>query len=175
MTAQWTDLFLATYPVPDELLTPRLPAGLELDRRDGSAYVSLVAFDFRDTRVFGIPWPGFRNFPEVNLRFYVRRGVERGVVFIREIVALHGRMGGPGAVQRTVRRHAIVRAVTETCDALTVAHRLIGRDRTHTIRALGAKPAFRPGSDTVEHFFKEHQWGYGRSRGGVAPIRGPAS
>src|SRR5438105_349004 len=88
LTARWTNLFLATYAVPDDTLTPRLPAGLELDRRDGSAFVSLVAFDFRDTRFLGIPWPGYCNFPEINLRFYVRRGAERGVVFIREIVAL---------------------------------------------------------------------------------------
>src|SRR4051812_21154653 len=45
LTARWSNLFLATYPVPDELLSPRLPPGLDLDRRDGSAFVSLVAFD----------------------------------------------------------------------------------------------------------------------------------
>ena len=36
--------------------------------------------------VLGVPWPGYRNFPEINLRFYVRRGDERGVVFVREFV-----------------------------------------------------------------------------------------
>ncbi|HEX4590209.1 MAG TPA: DUF2071 domain-containing protein, partial [Gemmataceae bacterium] len=76
LTARWTNLFVANYPVPDRLLAPRLPPGLTLDRWEGSAYVSLVAFDFRDTRVLGIPWPGYRHFPEVNLRFYVRRGDE---------------------------------------------------------------------------------------------------
>jgi len=48
--------------------------------------VSLVAFDVRDTRVRGVAWPGLRDFPEVNLRFYVREGDRRGVVFIRELV-----------------------------------------------------------------------------------------
>ena len=32
--------------------------------------MSLVGFQFLDTRVLGIGWPGFRNFPEWNLRFY---------------------------------------------------------------------------------------------------------
>src|SRR6516225_5763311 len=86
LTARWTNLVLATYAVPPELLRPRLPLGLDLDLREGQAFVSLVAFDFRDTRVLGVPWPGYRNFPEINLRFYVRRGDERGVVFLREFV-----------------------------------------------------------------------------------------
>src|SRR5438874_12696918 len=88
LTARWTNLILANYAVPDELLLPRLPPGLELDRHDGRSFVSLVAFDFHDTRVLGIPWPGYRNFPEVNLRFYVCRGGERGVCFLREFVPL---------------------------------------------------------------------------------------
>src|SRR5438270_13540279 len=83
LTARWSNLCLLSYAVPPTLLENRLPAGLELDTRDGQAFVSLVAFDFLDTRVFGIPWPGYRNFAELNLRFYVRQGEERGVVFLR--------------------------------------------------------------------------------------------
>src|SRR3954469_20731239 len=86
LTARWSNLCLLTYAVPPALLEPRLPPGLDLDLRDGQAFVSLVAFDFLDTRVLGVPWPGFRNFPEINLRFYARRGDERGVVFVREWV-----------------------------------------------------------------------------------------
>src|SRR4051794_22295162 len=88
LTAQWTNLILANYAVPDALVLPYLPPGLELDRHEGRAFVSLVAFDFVGTRVFGIPWPGYRDFPEVNLRFYVRCGADRGVCFIRELVPL---------------------------------------------------------------------------------------
>src|SRR5215213_8997960 len=86
LTARWHNLFLATYPVPPALLEPRLPPGLTLDLRDGRAFVSLVAFEFLDTRVLGVPWPGYRDFAELNLRFYARRGEERGVVFLREFV-----------------------------------------------------------------------------------------
>ena len=31
LTARWSNLFLANYAVADDLLLPRLPAGLELD------------------------------------------------------------------------------------------------------------------------------------------------
>ena len=62
-----------------------------LDTYQGKAYVSLVAFLFLKTRVFGVPVPLHTDFEEVNLRFYVRRfsGEEwalAGVVFIKEIV-----------------------------------------------------------------------------------------
>src|SRR5229473_2672893 len=89
MTAEWVNLGIVTYSVPPRLLASHVPAGLELDVRDGQAFVSLVAFNFRETRVLGVPWPGYRDFPELNLRYYVRRGPERGVVFLREFVGLH--------------------------------------------------------------------------------------
>src|SRR5262245_57354345 len=86
LTARWQHLFLANFSVSPELLRPRLHPDLELDTREGQAFVSLVAFRFLDTRVLGIGWPGYRNFAELNLRFYVRHQGERGVVFVREFV-----------------------------------------------------------------------------------------
>jgi len=93
LTARWSNLCLWTYPAPPHLLQPHLPPGLELDTRDGTAFVSLVAFDFLDTRVLRIAWPGHRNFPEINFRTYVRRPAapgeppERGVLFLREFIS----------------------------------------------------------------------------------------
>lgn len=86
LTAAWRNLILANYRTPDDLLRPHLPPGTELDRRDGSAWASLVGFQFHDTRVLGVSWPGYRHFPEWNLRFYVRHNGERGVCFVREFV-----------------------------------------------------------------------------------------
>src|SRR5450432_3678461 len=83
LTARWTNLAMLTYRLDPALLQPFVPPGCSLDLIDGSAFASLVAFDFSDTRVFGIQWPGFINFPEINLRFYVRHhdqtGEHRGV------------------------------------------------------------------------------------------------
>jgi uncharacterized protein len=74
---------IISYAIAPGLLEPLLPPGCVLDLRDGSAFVSLVAFDFLETRVLGIQWPGFVRFPEINLRFYIRCGEQRGVCFIR--------------------------------------------------------------------------------------------
>jgi uncharacterized protein YqjF (DUF2071 family) len=167
LTARWSNLFLATYAVPPALLLGRLPPGLELDTRQGEAFVSLVAFDFLDTRVLGIPWPGYRDFAELNLRFYVRQGRERGVMFVREFVPqrlvawlarlLYNEPYLAAPLQSTVR---------EDADELTVEHRLQWGGRLHTIRATGCKPGHCPPETSVEHFFKEHHWGYGRTRRG---------
>ena len=81
---------MANYIIDPGILAQYLPAGTEPDTWNGKTYISLVGFMFLNTRVLGIRMPFHTNFPEVNLRFYVRykcdREYRRGVVFIREIV-----------------------------------------------------------------------------------------
>src|SRR3954453_16006147 len=81
---------MLNYEIEPEVLRPYLPVGTELDAWNGRTYVSMVGFQFLNTRVRGLAIPFHRNFEEINLRFYVRRlgpdGWRRGVVFIKEIV-----------------------------------------------------------------------------------------
>lgn len=90
LTAAWQHLVMLNYEVEPHLLQKYVPLGTELDFFAGKCYVSLVAFLFLKTRVMGISIPFHTNFPEINLRFYVRRKRgntwERGVVFIKEFV-----------------------------------------------------------------------------------------
>lgn len=90
LTAEWRNLILANYAVERAVLEPYVPAGTQLDTFQGKPYVSLVAFQFLKTRLYGVPIPFHTDFEEINLRFYVRRfnGEEwrRGVVFLKEIV-----------------------------------------------------------------------------------------
>ena len=60
--------------------------------------MSLIGFLFNRSRIFGIPIPLHQSFEEVNLRFYVRRGDKRGVVFIRELVPRYWVAGSPVSV-----------------------------------------------------------------------------
>jgi uncharacterized protein YqjF (DUF2071 family) len=90
LTAQWENLIMANYAVEPQMLQPYLPKGVELDLYEGEAYVSLVGFMFKQSRIFNIPIPLMGTFEEINLRFYVKRktaeGYRRGVVFINETV-----------------------------------------------------------------------------------------
>jgi uncharacterized protein YqjF (DUF2071 family) len=169
LTAQWRHLCLVTYPVPPSLLEKRLPRGLTLDTREGQAFVSVVAFNFLDTRVLGVPWPGHRNFAELNLRYYVRCGEERGVVFIREFVPQRLTACLACAIYNEPYRAApLTHTVTEESDRLTAECRLVWAGATHTLRVVGRKPGILPPEDSVEHFFKEHHAGFGADRKGRA-------
>lgn len=90
LTARWTELILLNFKVPVSAIELLVPPGTEPDLHDGEAYISIVAFRFHAVRFFGIAVPGHTSFPEINLRYYVRRTVgsevRRGVVFVREIV-----------------------------------------------------------------------------------------
>jgi uncharacterized protein YqjF (DUF2071 family) len=167
LTARWEHLILVTYAVPDDLLRPHLPPGTELDTRDGKCYVSLVPFRFLDTRVFGWGWPGYRSFPEVNLRFYVRHGDRRGVSFLREYVPK--RLVAWMARRIYNEPYRTARMAVDLSDKpgrLSASYAVTLGDRVNRIWALGGKDTVRPGPDSVEHFFKEHQWGFGRSHDG---------
>src|SRR4051812_46531123 len=134
LTASWINLFVVTYAVPPATLAPYLWPGLSLDLREGNAFVSLVVFDFRDTRVLGIPWPGYRNFPELNLRFYVRQGNERGVVFVREIVEQRLVAWLARCWYNEPYRVAPLRTmVEESADEIRVERRLVWNGRTYSL------------------------------------------
>jgi uncharacterized protein len=177
LTARWSNLAILTYEVPAALLEPYLAPGLELDRRGGATFASLVAFDFLDTRFSGVPWPGFRTFPEINLRFYVKRGERRGVVFIREFVPQPAVAWLARAIYKEPYLVApIDSGAVEEPSAVVTIRRLHWRGRTHVIEVTGSRPAVKPAVDSQEHFFKEHQWGFGRDRRGrtlVYEVRHP--
>ena len=167
LTARWCNLILANYAVPESLLRPHLPPGVELDTRDGCCWASLVAFQFLDTRVGGVGWQGYRTFPEWNLRFYVTHNGERGVCFVREfvprwVVATIARV----IYNEPYRSARMTMGITEVAETLSADYTVAWAGRIHRLRAVGGEPAYRPGPDSTEHFFKEHSWGYGTSRRG---------
>ena len=177
LTAQWRRLAIVSYALDPALLAPLVPAGLEPDTRDSRAFVSLVAFDFLDTRVLGVRWPGLTNFPEVNLRFYVRETAvaatasaadepRRGVCFVKELVPSRLIALVARAVYNEPYERAAMRSSVTTADGtITVGHawRLRG-GHALTVRAQAA--TVTPAADSAEHWFKEHEWGYGRARSG---------
>jgi uncharacterized protein len=90
LKARWENIIMANYEISPEILHPYLPNGVELDLYEGKAYVSLVGFMFKNTKIFNIPIPYLGTFEEINLRFYVLRKeagrTKRGVVFINETI-----------------------------------------------------------------------------------------
>src|SRR5882672_11366216 len=165
LTADWRYLAMVNYEVDPVLLAPYVPAGTELDRFDGKAFVSLVGFRFLSTKILGIPIPFHRNFDEVNLRFYVRRCVDgvvkRGVVFLREIVprraiAAVARL----AYSENYRRLPMAHRISSSDGVLSIeyAWRLGSIWNSLTVQAVGKPHPMPDGS--AEQFIAEHYWGY---------------
>ena len=73
MTQRWNDLLFAHWPVCASQIEALLPEGLVPDIFQGSAWLGVVPFWLDRIKVRGFPsLPGIRNFPDLNVRTYVR-------------------------------------------------------------------------------------------------------
>jgi uncharacterized protein len=161
LTAEWKNLLMLNYAVDPALLQAFLPAGTELDQHEGQTYVSLIGFEFNKTKLLGRSVPFHQAFEEVNLRFYVRRGTRRGVVFIRELVPRF-------AVSALARL-----AYGENYACVPMSHRVEidrhggevefswGSDETRcSIAAVIGGDSYLPEDCSLAQFITEHYWGY---------------
>ena len=79
----WEHLLFAHWPADPDAVRRLLPRGVEPDTRDGQAWIALVPFVMRGSRLPEAPkWAALRLIPELNVRTYVRVGGEPAVWFI---------------------------------------------------------------------------------------------
>jgi uncharacterized protein YqjF (DUF2071 family) len=82
LSMRWKHLLFAHWRVPPKVLRPLIPEPLQIDTYEGTAWVGLVPFVMESVRpVWMPPIPKLFDFPETNLRTYVRYGEQRGVWF----------------------------------------------------------------------------------------------
>ncbi len=173
LTAEWLNLVLLNYVVPQSLLEPFVPKGTELHLLRGEAYVSVVGFMFANTRVRGIAIPFHRTFEEVNLRFYVRRSVggeeRHAVTFIREIVPRFAIMMAARLVYNEpyLRLPMSHRLELNSSERRRAEYRW-GRDGgvTGAVVGDGLGRTEIPPPDSDEAFMTQRHWGYTRQRDG---------
>ena len=162
---------MLNFRVAPEVLTPYVPRGTVLNFSHGEAWMSLVGFRFLSSRVMGVPLLGHQDFPEVNLRFYVRPATDdrRGVVFIREIVprpvigfAAHTLFNEP----YVTRRMDFEPRGVASSNPGRVAYGWWHRNRWNRIgvSTLGEPSPLVEG--THEEFIAMQQWGFTRQRDG---------
>lgn len=169
LKAAWTNLIMANYEVPQELLLPYLPKHTELDLYEGKCYVSLVGFLFENTKMLGMKIPFHVNFEEINLRFYIRRELEhewrRGVVFIKEIVS----KPAITIVANTIYNENYCTLPTAYYSSGNDSEKTLGYvwGSQHNVNELSyttnnKKFKLTPGSK--EEFITEHYWGYAKAK-----------
>jgi len=82
MLQNWAHLLFMHWPIDEASLSPFLPAQLEVDQHDGTAWIGLIPFQMRNVRpVIGPALPGISSFGEINVRTYVMHHGEPGVWF----------------------------------------------------------------------------------------------
>jgi hypothetical protein len=164
LTAAWKKLLMANYPVEPATLHPLVPCRTELDVWEGETYVSLVGFQFREVRVRGLRIPYHTQFPEVNLRFYVRYKEDakwkRGVVFVREIVPLRAVTFFANTLFRERYMTLPMRYHESTGQRLEAGYSWKFKGYWNQLSAV-ASPVSRPlEACSKEEFITEHFWGY---------------
>ncbi len=165
LTAEWRKLIMANYIVPPETLFDYLPANTELDLWKGNCYVSLVGFMFQEVRVKGVMIPFHINFPEVNLRFYVRYKEKdewkRGVVFISEIVP---KPAITFIANKLFREHYVTMPMRYSWkkedNNLLISYHWRNKKKWNKLEVKAeAVPAILQ-TESEEEFITEHFWGY---------------
>jgi uncharacterized protein YqjF (DUF2071 family) len=171
LTATWSNLLMSNWEVDPAALASRLPRGTELDLYNGRCFVSIVAFQFRHTRVLGLPVPWHRHFPEVNLRFYVKRVVDgqvrRAAVFISEIVPRFWVARVANALYNEPYRSLPMEESVERDDLrLVMSYSWREGERTQKLSCEAYGDPTLPGIGTREEFIAEHYFGYTAQRNG---------
>ena len=137
---RWLDLLFVHWPVEAAALAALLPAGLELDLRDGQGWLGIVPFTMADVAPRGIPALGMLSrFPEVNVRTYVRHIGSPGIHFLSLDAASRLTVEGARRVFHLPYFHARMSSTTTGVDTVYRSRRV---DRRGPAAAFEAR--YRP-------------------------------
>jgi len=82
MHQTWGKLLFMHWPIPMDLLRPKIPSRLEIDTHEGTAWIAVTPFTMWNIRAVGVPGiPGLDAFHECNVRTYVHLNGVPGVWF----------------------------------------------------------------------------------------------
>jgi hypothetical protein len=168
MGQTWDDLLFVHWPVDPEQVRPHVPAGLELDLRDGKAWLGLTPFRLTGLRARGtLPFPYVSAFLELNVRTYVTRDGRPGIWFFSLDATSRGAVEVARRLYRLPYHH--MRAIYEERGLfLRWRSSRLEADRPYVLegsfRAVGAPAPAAPGS--LEAFLTERYCLYAAAAGG---------
>jgi uncharacterized protein len=162
---------ILTFRMDPRALRGLVPVGTELDTfDDGSAPLSMVALQFADSRVLGLPIPFARSYDQITLRFYVRRRLareewRRGTVPVIELVPVSALVSaGHILYGEAHERRPVTSRVRPPDPANDRPGRAIYRWRTdrsiHRLAVDFSGEPQLPAPGSPEAFLVERHWGY---------------
>jgi uncharacterized protein len=166
MFQSWQTLLFAHWRLAPASLRSLVPAPLELDLHDGEAWVGVTPFRLAGLRLRLMPpVPGASEFPELNLRTYVRYGGRPGVFFFSLDAASRMAVAGARTFFRLPYRHADMGM--ETAGGWTTFRsERIGGTASFMARYRPTGPAAHPQPGSLEAFLTERYALFTVLRGG---------
>ncbi len=168
---RWQDLLFLHWRVDPELMRSRVPAELEVDCFEGSAWIGLVPFTMANTRFRGVPDLGpLRHFHECNVRTYVRHTGRTGVWFFSLDAASFLPVVGARLLWRLPYVWSRIESVRRDDTIDYRLSRRLGGGAAHITWERGELlPPSAPAS--LEHFLTERYWLFARRFGRVQRSR----
>ena len=156
MFQSWQNLLFAHWRVEVRELRSLVPEALILDEFDGSAWLGLTPFLLTNLHARLLPpLPFMSEFPEMNLRTYVRVGAKPGIFFFSLDAASRLAVAAARLTYRLPYRYADM-TVRSDGDWIHYRSRRVGRETAEFIgryRPIGE--ASQPAPGTREHFLTE--------------------
>lgn len=161
----WNDLAFLHWPVPAKLLRSLVPASLEVQEFDGSAWIAVTPFWMSGVALRGWPGiPGTSTFPELNVRTYVTRGDRPGVWFFSLDAGSRLAVLAARAVYHLPYLHATMSTWHTGTQVEYHSDRRSGIGFHATYQPTGPVAHARP--DTLEHWLTERYCLYAQSGSG---------
>ncbi len=167
LLAEWNNLIIANFAVPKELLLPYVPFKTELDFFEGKAYISLVAFNFLNTKVMGLSIPLHVNFEQANLRFYIKNNHggqwKKGLVYIKKIVPKRAVSFVANNLYREKYTTMKMKHFhTDNVGSFETGYEWEFKKKWNKISAVSEKKSRKIAPGSCESFFTDHYWGYSK-------------
>lgn len=155
MFQSWQQLLFMHWRVPAAVLRPHVPQQLVLEESDGSAWLGQTPFCLRGLRPRGLPaLPPISDFPEMNLRTYVRFRDKPGIFFFTLDAASQLAVAAARALFRLPYRYARMR-VSRRGEWIDYGSTRAAGDARFECAYRPVGPVFEPVPGTLEHFLTE--------------------
>jgi len=162
MAQTWLQLLFAHWPIPAGAIAPLIPAGLELDTWEASAWLTVSPFAVQGLRPRLLP--PLPRFLETNVRTYVRRRDRPGILFFSLDATSRTAVQAARFVYRLPYLPAAGNMTENSGDVSSRIQRRRGGDCLLP-RYTPAGPAAPAAPGTLEHFLAERYCFFTRSRG----------
>ena len=164
MGQTWDDLLFAHWRVSTAVVREHVPAGLEVDEHDGSAWLGVTPFVVTGLRARGmLPLPLVSSFLELNVRTYVSRGGKAGIWFFSLDASSQIAVEAARRLYRLPYFRAQITLRRRGDRIVYDCARDEGRAFSGSYRPSGA--AFTAPPDSLEHFLAERYCLYAEDKG----------